>query len=156
MADPTPNPKPMTELEQVERYRFTLRFPGHPYGPYTVDEPSPIGRDSGPNPVLALAAAVGHCMSSTLTNTLERAHVPVSPLRTTVTAEVGRNARGRTRVLSLAVSIRTAPVDPGDRERFDRCVGIFEEFCTVSGAVREGVTIASVVTAPDPSRSTAG
>ncbi|MGH9046337.1 MAG: OsmC family protein, partial [Acidimicrobiales bacterium] len=56
------------ELEQIEKYEFSLRYPDHPYGPMMVDEPPPAGADRGPSPTQALAAAVGHCMSSTLYN----------------------------------------------------------------------------------------
>jgi uncharacterized OsmC-like protein len=133
------------DLEQVERYQFTTKFADAPFAGVTLDEPPPTGRDTGPNPVQSLAMAVGHCMSSTLFNTLERAHVPVTTMHTTVFATIGVNERGRRRVRELHVVIRTGPVNEGDRERFDHCVEIFADFCTVSGAVREGVKIESRV-----------
>jgi len=129
------------ELEQVEKYRFSARYPGEPFGPLIVDEAPPTGGDAGPNPVLSLATAIGHCLSSTLVNTLERAHVPASPLETLVEVEVGRNDRGRLRVRRLSVQIRTGPLQSEDQARFDHCVSIFEDFCTVTGAVREGIPI---------------
>jgi uncharacterized OsmC-like protein len=133
------------ELEQIEKYQFTVAFVGAPYPGLTVDESPPVGGDRGPDPVQALAMAVGHCMSSTLVNTLDRARVPVTPLHTTVHATVGVNERGRRRVRSLAVGIVTRPVHDADQSRFAHCVEIFEDFCTVSGAVREGVKIESHV-----------
>jgi|HubBroStandDraft_1064217.scaffolds.fasta_scaffold109602_1 uncharacterized OsmC-like protein len=136
------------ELEQVEKYRFEARYPDRPFGPLTLDEPPPTGGGVGPGPVESLATAVGHCMSSTLVNTLERAHVAVSSLRTVVEVEVGRNERGRLRVRRLALQIRTEPLRSEDRERFDHCVSIFEDFCTVSGAVREGIPIETHVGSP--------
>lgn len=135
------------ELEQVEKYRFTVEFADAPFPGLVVDEPPPIGADAGPNPVQDLALAVGQCMSSTLVNTLERAHVAVAPLRTSVSATVGVNERGRRRVRELHVEIHTRPLDEADRPRFDHCVEIFSDFCTVSGAVREGVKIESHVDA---------
>lgn len=132
----------------MESYRFTAVFADAPFGPITVDEPPPVGGDVGPNPVQSFALAIGHCMSSTLVNSLARARVPVTPLRTTVRATLGVNARGRRRVTGLTVEIRTRPVDETDRARFDHCVEIFEDFCTVSGAVRDGVPIASRVAPP--------
>jgi uncharacterized OsmC-like protein len=128
-------------LEQVEKYQFTVEFVGAPFPGLTVDEPPPVGGDAGPNPVQSLAMAVGHCMSSTFVNTLARAHVPVRPLSTTVRATIGVNERGRRRVRALEVEIHTAPLDEADRPRFEHCVEIFADFCTVSGAVREGVKI---------------
>ncbi|HKN07017.1 MAG TPA: OsmC family protein [Thermoplasmata archaeon] len=134
-------PDAHTELEQVEKYRFTVTFVDAPFPGLTVDEPPPIGADAGPNPVQSLAMAVGHCMSSTLLSTLERAHVRVTPLHTTVRATVALNEKDRRRVRRLAVEIATQPVDEADRSRFDHCVEIFVDFCTVSGAVREGIAI---------------
>jgi uncharacterized OsmC-like protein len=136
---------PHAELEQVDRYEFVVRFPGSPYGPIHVDEAPPTGNAKGPFPIESLAMAVGHCMSSTLFNSLERAHVPVTPMRTTVRVEVGRNERGRLRVHRLGVQIETAPHNESDRSRFDHCVEIFADYCTVSGAVREGIPIDSHV-----------
>lgn len=133
------------ELTQVEKYRFTIEFVEAPFPGLTLDEPPPAGGDAGPNPVQSLATAVGHCMSSTLVNTLERAHVAVAPIRTTVRATIGVNERGRRRVRELRVEIHTHPLDEADRSRFDHCVEIFEDFCTVSGAVREGIAIHSRV-----------
>ncbi len=136
------------ELSQVERFEFQARFPGAPYAGFEVDEPAPTGHDTGPGPVRTLALAVGHCMSSTLVSTCERAHVPIRPVRTTVRATVGRNDRGRLRVTNLEIEIATAPVDEADRARFDHCVEIFPDFCTVSGAVRAGIPIAHRVAPP--------
>ena len=137
MADPDAR----TDLEQVEKYEFTVRFAGAPFAGLTVDEPAPVGGERGPSPVQSLAMAVGHCMSSTLVNTLDRAHVRVTPLHTTVRATVGVNERGRRRVRRLDVEIATRPIDEADRGRFDHCLEIFPDFCTVSGAVREGIPI---------------
>lgn len=134
-------PDAHTELKQVEKYRFSVAFLEAPFPGLTVDEPPPTGEDGGPNPVQSLAMAVGHCMSSTLVSTLERAHVRVTPLHTTVRATLGVNANGRRRVRELSVEIVTQPVDEGDRSRFDHCVEIFQDFCTVSGAVREGIRV---------------
>jgi|HubBroStandDraft_1064217.scaffolds.fasta_scaffold01452_12 uncharacterized OsmC-like protein len=136
------------DLTQVEKYRFTIEFADAPFPGTTLDEPPPVGGDAGPNPVQSLAQAVGHCMSSTLVNTLGRARIAVTPLKTTVTATVGTNERGRRRVRELHVEIHTQPVNEADRPQFDRCVEIFADYCTVSGAVREGVAIDQKVTPP--------
>jgi uncharacterized OsmC-like protein len=133
------------ELTQVEKYEFTVAFPDAQFPAIRVDESPPVGQGVGPNPVQSLAMAVGHCMSSTLVNTLERARVPVAPITTTVRATIGVNDQGRRRVRELRVEIRTRPLREEDRARFDHCVEIFADFCTVSGAVREGIRIDSRV-----------
>jgi uncharacterized OsmC-like protein len=139
-------PDGRVDLTQVEKYRFTIEFAQAPFPGLTLDEPPPAGGDAGPNPTQSLAMAVGHCMSSTLVNTLSRARIAVTPLTTTVTATIGPNAQGRRRVRELHVEIRTRPLNEADREQFDRCVEIFADYCTVSGAVREGVAIDHKVT----------
>ena len=135
------SPDARTELAQVEKYQFTVNFADAPFPNITTDEPPPVGQDRGPNPVQTLAMAVGHCMSSTLVSTLERAHVRAAPIHTTVRATVGLNDKGQRRVRRLEVEIFTKPVDEVDRSRFEHCVEIFPDYCTVSGAVREGIPI---------------
>lgn len=137
-------------VDQVERYRFEVRYPETDLRALTVDEPAPVGTGAGPGPALALAGAIGHCLGSTLFNSLERAHVPATPIRTAVTVSFGRNARGRKRVVGLDVTIDCAPKDEADRSRFDRCVAIFEDYCTVTGAVREGIPVRATVRAESP------
>ena len=135
-----PDP-PLVELAQVQKFEFRASFPGTKYLGLTVDEPGPAGGDAGPNPTRALCLAVGHCMSSTLTSTCERAHVRIRPIWTTVRATTGRNDKGRWRVQQLEVEIDTGPLDEADRPAFDHCVEIFPDYCTVSGSVRQGIPI---------------
>ena len=135
------SPDARTDLTQVEKYQFKVDFADAPFPAITTDEPPPVGQDRGPNPVQSLAMAVGHCMSSTLVNTLERAHVRVTPIRTTVRATVAPNDKGKRRVRKLEVEIFTQPVEEGDRSRFEHCIAIFPDFCTVSAAVRGGIPI---------------
>lgn len=136
------------KVEQVSRYRFEVSYPGTPLRPITVDEGPPVGGGAGPDPVQALAGAVGHCLSATLFSTLERSRVRTTPIRTTVTVRFGRNANGRKRVARLEARVECAPLEEGDRERFDRCVAIFEDYCTVTGSVREGVDVRTEVQPP--------
>jgi uncharacterized OsmC-like protein len=141
-------PPVRVEVDQVDRYRFEVSYPDTGLRPLTVDEPTPVGTDAGPDPARALAAAVGHCLSSTLFNTLERSHVRATPIRTTVTIAFGRNGAGRKRVVSLDAQIDCAPVEESDRGRFERSVGIFEAYCTVTGSVREGIRVRTQVRPP--------
>lgn len=141
-------PAPAVELRQQEKYRFEATYPGMALGPYVVDEPKPLGMAAGPGPTRALATAVGHCMSSSLVYALARAHVPSSPIRTTVEVEVGRNEQGRLRVRKISLEIDARPLEKQDRERFTECVRLFEDFCTVSAAVREGIPIVTRVGPP--------
>lgn len=141
-------------LEQLEEFRFRVRFDGHPYGPIIVDEEAPVGGDTGPGPSRLLAAAVGHCLSSTLYNCLKRARVATRPMATRARPEVGRNDQGRLRVQRLVVEIRVAPEHEEDRERFEHCLAVFEEYCTVSAAIRPAIPIDLKVLPPEAARPT--
>jgi uncharacterized OsmC-like protein len=135
------DPSAVVELRQEEEFRYEARYPGAAFGPVIVDEPAPTGGGTGPSPTQILATAVGHCMSSTLYDCFRRAHVPVRGIVTTVRTHTQRNDRGRLRVRRIEVDLRCEPVRPEDRERVDRCLEVFADYCPVSGAVRDGVTI---------------
>jgi uncharacterized OsmC-like protein len=148
MGDATEETTPTAVLRQVERYHFRANFPGTSVPEVALDESVPTGTGRGPNPVQDLALAVGHCLSSTLTSTLERAHVAVGPMRTTVWTSMGRNPSGRTRVQGLRVRIEVAVTDPNAADRFAHSVEIFEDYCPVTGAVRQGIPTTVTVVAP--------
>jgi organic hydroperoxide reductase OsmC/OhrA len=57
-----------------------------------------------------------------------------------VTAEVGRNSDNRLRVLHMNAQIRLG-VLAAQLEQLDRVLAQFEEFCTVTQSVREGIPI---------------
>lgn len=130
---------PLATLEQVENFEFRIDLgkPGWP--PMSGDLLPPTGKGAGPNPEQFLAVSLGQCLSSTLLFTLQKARVPVAKMTTRVRLTVGKNEKGRARVRSVDVEIDTRPVDPKDQEKFDQSVAIFADYCTVSGAVREGI-----------------
>ncbi len=141
-------PPVRVRVDQQQQYRFQVSYPGSGLPSLTVDEAAPIGTGAGPDPAQALAGALGHCLSSTLFNSLERARVRTTPIRTAVTVRYHRNDRGRKRIESVEVEVGCAPVDEADRPRFDRCVAVFEEYCTVTGSVREGIRVRADVRPP--------
>ena len=62
----------VVELQQQDGYRFSVDFklPNTPL--LEVDEDPPLGKNSGPDPSRLLAAAVAHCMVSSLIFCLDR------------------------------------------------------------------------------------
>ena len=51
-----------------------------------------------------------------------------------------RNERGRLRIGEIRV--RLAPdVAPEQRERMSRCLELFEDFCTVTQSIRQGIAV---------------
>jgi len=113
--------------------------------PLVMDEPVPLGEGAGPNAARVLATAIGHCLSASLLFCLRKARVQVQDLRTTVTATLARNERGRLRITDVRVQI--VPVVTADqRDRTARCLELFEDFCLVSRSVERGIAITTEVT----------
>lgn len=135
-------------LRPEGRYRFRVEM-DRPEWTLVVDEPPPLGEGAGPNPARLLAVAVGHCLASSLRYCLERARTPAD-VSATVEVEVRRNERGRWRVTGIQVQLNLSGVEPAQRPAVDRCLGLFEDFCIVTGSVRQGIPVDVQVTGASP------
>jgi organic hydroperoxide reductase OsmC/OhrA len=62
------------------------------------------------------------------------------PIHTTVNALVGRNAEGRMRVLNIKAKLRLG-VKASQLDHLDRVLEQFQEFCTVTQSVGQGIPI---------------
>jgi uncharacterized OsmC-like protein len=141
--NPTHGEKMNFELGLTLRdgYAFTVDFDTPGIAPITIDETPPLGAGPGPNPARVLGAAVGSCLGASLLFCLRKSRIDVRGLRVAVGGTIERNERGRLRIGEIKV--RLAPDVPADqRERMSRCLEIFEDFCIVTGSVREGVAVA--------------
>ena len=126
-------------LSQQRDYQFDVDF-GGAVPVLRADEPPPLGSGSGPSPMQLLAAAVGNCLSDSLLFALRKFKQKPEPLRAEVTAEVGRNAENRLRVLAIRARL-TLGVPAGTLEHLDRVLGQFEAFCTVTQSVAAGIPV---------------
>ena len=128
-------------VQLVDGYRFTATFPDVPAAvPMTLDEAPPLGTGAGPTPAGLLAAAIGGCLSASLTLCLNKAHLEPDAVNANVTARMGRNASGRLRIEAIDVEL-TPCLTGGDEARFDRCKSLYEEFCIVTESVRRGIPV---------------
>jgi len=126
-------------LAQRQDYQFDVQFgPGVPT--LRADEPAPLGEGQGPSPVQLLAAAVGNCLSDSLLFALRKYRQKPEPLQCEVTAEVGRNAEGRLRVLAMQATL-TLGVPAEALEHLERVMGSFESFCTVTQSIAQGIPV---------------
>lgn len=127
-------------LTLKDGYAFTVDFGDAGIAPITIDEPPPLGHNEGPGPTRLLASAIAGCLGASLIFCLRKSRVEVPAMRTDVHVTTGRNTAGRLRVQKVAVRlVPSVPVD--QHERMTRCLELFEEFCTVTAAVREGFII---------------
>ena len=126
-------------LTQQQDYRFEIRFDDK-MPVLTGDEPAPLGTGLGPSPVQLLCASVGNCLSDSLLFALRKFKQAPEPLRCEVQAEVGRNAEGRMRVLSMVATLHLG-VPAAQLAQLERVLGQFEGFCTVTQSVGQGIPI---------------
>lgn len=140
--------EPMTRVNLVFEggYRFKATYPDLPGAPeLDLDEPPPLGDGRGPNPAALLATALGNCLASSLLFCARKARVPIDAIRVTADARIGRNAAGRLRLQQVDV-VLTPALSAADNDRLERCRQIFEDFCIVTAAVREGIDVNVTVT----------
>ena len=127
-------------LEQVEDFEFRVRFDWPDVPDLLLDEPAPLGSQAGPNAARLIAAGVANCLSASLLFCLQKSRNSPDGVSARATGSIGRNARGRLRLAGIDVEL-TLKGDPGDRSRLDRCLGLFEDYCVVTQAVRDGIPV---------------
>jgi organic hydroperoxide reductase OsmC/OhrA len=136
-------------LTREDRYRFRVDFGDGRGATLQMDEPEPLGEGAGPNAARVLAAAIGNCLSASLLFCLDKARVEVSDVRTKVTGSIVRNEKGRLRLGPVKVRIEPE-LGAESPARIERCLDIFEEFCTVTPIVRSGIEVDVQVDTPTP------
>ncbi len=129
-----------TTLSREEGYRFRVRFDLEGMGELIADEPAPLGEGRGPDPSRLLAAAIGSCLGASLLYCMGRARLPVEGLEATVDVLIGRSPEGRLRIRGMEARLSPA-VQADVRARMGRCVEVFEQFCTVTESVRQGIPV---------------
>jgi hypothetical protein len=131
------------ELRQQADYRFDIHF-DEAMPTLTSDEPAPLGTGLGPSPVHLLCAAVGNCLSDSLLFAFRKFKQAPEPIRCVVEAEVGRNPQGRMRVLKINAKLHLG-VAVDQLQQADRVLSQFEEFCTVTQSVGQGIAVHTLV-----------
>jgi uncharacterized OsmC-like protein len=134
-----------TILEQVKDYAFEVAFDKEGFQPLTMDEPKPLGTETGPNAARILSSAVGHCLSASLLFCLQKSRIPLKHVSTKVHTSLARNEAGRWRINDIKVHIKAEPLNEQDREHMKRCLDIFEDFCIVTQSVRKGINVQASV-----------
>jgi organic hydroperoxide reductase OsmC/OhrA len=136
-------------LRLRDGYAFDVEFEEGQGPPLVVDELPPLGEANGPNPARLLAAAVGSCLSASLLFCLRKSRIEADALRTNVDATIERNERGRLRIAGIRVQL--APeLTAEQRERMGRCLDLFQDFCTVTESIRQGIPVDVEVAAESP------
>jgi organic hydroperoxide reductase OsmC/OhrA len=134
------------DLRHAGAYRFISQASedGRTHGElFASDEPDPVGEASAPPTPSLLGAAIGHCLSASLVETLKHAHISMVDMQTAVTTTVAPNGAGRPRIERVDVVLR--PLLREQSPRTTRCQDVFEKNCTVTSSVRDGIDIRVLV-----------
>jgi uncharacterized OsmC-like protein len=134
-------------LSRHEKYQFDVDFHDGSGTTLRMDEPEPLGDGLGPSAARVVAAAIGNCLSASLLFCLGRARIDVADVETRITGTIVRNERGRMRLGALKVRIEQT-VGTVPPEKIQRCLDIFEDFCTVTASIRDGLDVDVEVSAP--------
>lgn len=127
-------------VDQVRDYQFLVTFDKEQYAALAMDEPAPLGGDTAPGAGRVLAAAVGNCLGASFLFAARKAGVEVTGIHAEVAVEVVRNERRRLRIGRIAVTL-DPKITPGDAAKAESVRGIFEDFCTITASVRQGVPV---------------
>ncbi|MEP6832343.1 MAG: OsmC family protein, partial [Gemmatimonas sp.] len=128
------------ELDLIGTYAQSVKWGVGGSTTLTIDEPEPLGENSGPSPARVLSAALASCLGASLLFCLRKSKVDVMGLHTTASTDLVRNERGRLRVGTITV--RLEPVVPLEQhDRMARCIEVFEDYCIVTASVRPSVTV---------------
>ncbi|HVA28739.1 MAG TPA: OsmC family protein [Candidatus Baltobacteraceae bacterium] len=127
-------------IERTSGYEFMVRVDEASVKEFLVEEGPPLGTGRSPGPDVMLGAAVGTCLSASLLFCLTKAHIDVEHLSAGVSIDKARDERGRLRIGSIEASL-SVRVPADQRERFERCRTLFEDFCTVTQSVRAGIPV---------------
>ena len=130
----------VTKLQRIDGYKFDVNFDVDYIPNMVADEPKPIGDGSGPNASRLLAAAVGQCMSSSLIYCLNKARIPIINLETIMKTNLFKNEKGLTRIRNIDIQI-LLEVNEEHKTRLNRCLTIFEDYCTVTQSIRNGIQV---------------
>jgi uncharacterized OsmC-like protein len=132
----------------ARRYQFTAEFDDGRGSPSILfDEPEPLGDGRAPNAAAVLGAAVGNCLAASLAFCLRKVRLEPDGLTAHVTTHVIRNDQGRFRISGIDVEL--VPELPSETDgRLARCEELFEDFCTVTASIRQGIPVHVSVARP--------
>ncbi|MEZ5351095.1 MAG: OsmC family protein [Bryobacteraceae bacterium] len=135
------------QVHQIHDYEFQVEFDKPHHAKLMLDEPAPLGQDKAPNASRILAAAIGNCLSASLLFCAKKARVEIGRMETRVHVQVVRNEKGRLRIGKVKVEIDPR-IPPELRDQASRCLELFEDFCTVTQSIRNGIDVEVAVAGP--------
>ena len=95
----------------------------------------------GPNPSRLLGVAVMGCLSASFTFCMKKRDFTINDLNAEAEVHVARNDKGFWRVKKIDVKINPKIEGEDARKRAGQCLKMFEQYCIVTQAVRDGIEV---------------
>jgi len=127
-------------LRQTSDFEFQVKFDKEHHPELAMDEPPPLGEDRGPNAGRLLAAAIGNCLSASFLFAARKKGASPSDMRADVKVEIVRNENRRFRIGRIEVTLDPG-ITAGDRQKALEAAAMFEDFCTITASVRQGIPV---------------
>ena len=95
----------------------------------------------GPNASHLLAMAILGCLNASFIFCLQKRNFTIEDLDADAIVTIARNNKGFLRVKKIDVNIKPKIDDPDMRKRADQCKKMFEQYCTITASIREGIDV---------------
>jgi uncharacterized OsmC-like protein len=95
----------------------------------------------GPNAAQLLAMAVLGCLSASYIFCFTKRDFTVNDLHAEAIITIFRNEKGFVRVKKIDVNINPKIESPEMRKRAVQCQKMFEQYCTITASIREGIDV---------------
>ena len=129
------------EMEWVEALGFNVTWDVYDSPDLYMDEPPSMGGSGkGPNAARAIVAAVGNCLAASMVFCLEESRVDLGDVKVRCYGQLTRNEEGRLRLTYIKIE-PVVQLPDEDLKKLERCLGMFEDFCIVTQAVRDGIDV---------------
>jgi len=87
-----------------------------------------------------LPGAIDNCLAAAVLFALRKFKQQPEPISAEVSCEVGRTDKGRMRIAKIVARLNLG-VEAGVLQNLDRVLETFEDFCTVSQSIGQGIPI---------------
>jgi len=107
-----------------------------------IDETNKIESEMlGPDASRLLAMAVLGCLSASFIFCFSKRDFTIEDLEAEAIVTIFRNEKGFVRVKKIDVNINPEIKNPEIKKRANQCKKMFEQYCTITASVREGIDI---------------
>ncbi|MHA2183083.1 MAG: OsmC family protein [Promethearchaeota archaeon] len=121
---------------------FKCDLGGIKLGACYIDESHKVESEMlGPNASHLLAMSILGCLSASYVFCFSKRNFTVKDLEAEAIVTIFRNEKGFVRVKKIDVSINPKIDSPEMRKRAIQCQKMFEQYCTITASVKEGIDV---------------